>query len=85
MPVPDHTVKRVQPIGLPFPWRGKKDGSYGWLKECYRNELPDWEEEKIEQLTEETLSCIKENDDNLAAAEEAAAGGLTTQSKEFNP
>ncbi len=59
--------------------RGKKDGSYGWLKECYRNELPDWEEEKIEQLTEETLSCIKENDDNFAAAEEAAAGGKSSE------
>ncbi len=56
----------------------KKGGDYEWLRACYRNELPGWSEEQIAQLTEETLSCIKENDENLASAEDAATNGKSS-------
>lgn len=57
---------------------GKKDRDYEWLKACYRSELPGWPEERIGQLVEETIACIKENDENLASAEDAAANGKSS-------
>lgn len=50
-----------------------------WLKGCYQRELPEWEEEKIEKLTQETLSSIEEYDRNLKTAKEAARQGISSE------
>lgn len=50
-----------------------------WLMECYRKEFPDWEEKKLEKLTEDTISSIKEYEDNLSSIEFAAKSGISSE------
>lgn len=49
------------------------------MEGCYQRELPEWEEEKIEKLAEETLSGIEEYDRNLNSAREAAKKGISSE------
>ena len=62
-------------------YREKDPESSGkeWLEGCYRRELPEWEEEKIKKLAEETLSGIEEYDRNLNSAREAAKKGISSE------
>lgn len=50
-----------------------------WLEECYRRELPEWEEEQTARLAGETLSGIREYDRNLESAREAARQGISSE------
>lgn len=59
--------------------RNPESSEKEWLKGCYQRELPEWEEEKIEKLAEETLSGIEEYDRNLNSAREAAKQGISSE------
>ncbi|MDO4329082.1 MAG: hypothetical protein Q4C66_07085 [Lachnospiraceae bacterium] len=50
-----------------------------WLIGCYHAELPEWTDEKIEELADETLDSIHEYDKNLASAETAAKQGISSE------
>lgn len=62
-------------------YREKNPESSGeeWLKGCYQRELPEWEEERIKKLAEETLSGIEEYGRNLNSAREAAKKGISSE------
>ncbi len=50
-----------------------------WLFGCYKRELPDWEDEKLHKLTEDTLFSIQEYGENLRSAEAAAKQGVSSE------
>lgn len=76
-------VEELKPILKRFmdAYKKKEEGvsDREWLTECYRRELPEWEFSKIEELTEQTLESIREYDENLASAEEAAKKGVSSE------
>lgn len=60
----------------------KKDDSISdkeWLKQQFREELPDISEEQAEKLAEDIVVSIKEYDDNLKSVNEAAKRGKSKE------
>lgn len=59
--------------------RAPECSEYEWLRSCYQAELPEWSDDQIEELTQETISSIEEYNKNLASAEKAAKQGISSE------
>ena len=81
--IPKEEAEKLRPILQRFidayKTRNPEETDSVWLSECYKRELPDWDTEKINCLTEDTLASIKEYDSNLADIEAAARQGISSE------
>ncbi|WP_443667914.1 UbiA family prenyltransferase [Holdemanella porci] len=50
-----------------------------WLKKEFKNEMPNWSDQKIDNLVNETLESIKEYDSNLKSIHESAKKGINKE------
>lgn len=59
--------------------KDEKISDRDWLKKEFKDEMPDWSEEKIDELVNETFETIKEYNANVKSIQESSKKGINKE------